>query len=313
MANYKIEVVEASPQSVLGEGPHWDVARQSLYYIDIYGTNQSITRYDYNEDKAYNAKIPGYPVLSFIIPVDGTDDQFLVGVGKQLLVIQWDGKSNQAKAVNIVGEVEKDMEENRFNDAKCDPFGRFYGGTMRLEINRDIFEKRLGTFYRYTKDEQFVPLKSNVGISNGLTWNEKTNKFYYIDSVDHDIKEFDYDPVTGNIANERVIVDLTVNGERPNFVADGMTSDIDGNLYVTTFGAWKIFKINPTKRTIELEIKMPCEQVTSCAFGGPNLDILFVTTAAHERAGIKQPPPAGRLFKITGLGKGTPMKSVKLN
>lgn len=68
-----------------------------------------------------------------------------------------------------------------------------------LEIDRDIFEKRLGTFYRFTKDEQFVPLKSSVGISNGLTWNEKTNKFYYIDSVDLDVKEYDYDPVTGNL------------------------------------------------------------------------------------------------------------------
>lgn len=117
---------------------------------------------------------------------------------------------------------------------------------------------------------------------------------------------------SSSIANERVIVDFTVNGERPNFVPDGMTIDTDGNLYVCTFGAWKIFKINPTKRTIELEIKMPCEQVTSCAFGGPNLDILYVTTAAHER-GTKQPPPAGRLFQITGLGKGFPMRSVKLN
>ena len=67
------------------------------------------------------------------------------------------------------------------------------------EINTDIYEKRLGTFYRFTKDEQFVPLKRSVGISNGLAWNEKTNKFYYIDSVDSDVKEFDYDPVTGNL------------------------------------------------------------------------------------------------------------------
>lgn len=72
--------------------------------------------------------------------------------------------------------------------------------SLSLEIDRDIFEKRLGTFYRFTKDEQFVPLKSSVGISNGLAWNEKTNKFYYIDSVDLDVKEFDYDPVTGNLS-----------------------------------------------------------------------------------------------------------------
>ena len=132
MPSYKVEVVESSPRSVLGEGPHWDVERQSLYYIDIYGTSQSVSRYDYNENTTYNAKILGYPVVSFIIPVDKTSDQFLVGVGKKLVIIQWDGKSSEAKPVNVVGEVESDMLENRFNDAKCDPSGRFYGGTMRI-------------------------------------------------------------------------------------------------------------------------------------------------------------------------------------
>ena len=132
MPSYKVEVVESSPRSVLGEGPHWDIERQSLYYIDIYGTSQSVSRYDYNENTTYNAKILGYPVVSFIIPVDKTSDQFLVGVGKKLVIIQWDGKSSEAKPVNVVGEVESDMLENRFNDAKCDPSGRFYGGTMRI-------------------------------------------------------------------------------------------------------------------------------------------------------------------------------------
>jgi sugar lactone lactonase YvrE len=96
-------------------------------------------------------------------------------------------------------------------------------------------------------------------------------------------------------------------------VPDGMTIDTNGNLYVATFGGWTIYKINPTTNKIELEIKMPCEQVTSCAFGGPNLDILFVTTAGQARV-TEQPLPAGKLFKITGLNeKGFTMKSVKLN
>lgn len=69
----------------------------------------------------------------------------------------------------------------------------------KTELHADIFEKRLGTFYRYTNKEQFVALKNNIGVSNGLTWNEKTNKFYYIDSCDLDVKEFDYDPKSGNI------------------------------------------------------------------------------------------------------------------
>lgn len=132
MASYKVEPIETTPVSVLGEGPHWDVARQSLYYNDIYGDKQSISRYDYHENTTYNAKIPGHPVISFIIPVDGSNDQFIVGSGKKVVLIQWDGKSAEAKAVKTVGEVELDMDENRFNDAKCDPFGRFHGGTMRI-------------------------------------------------------------------------------------------------------------------------------------------------------------------------------------
>lgn len=132
MASYKVEVVESSPISVLGEGPHWDIERQSLYYNDIYGDKQSISRFSYNEGKTYNAVIPGHPVISFIIPVHGTQDQFIVGSGKKIVLIQWDGKSSQANAVRTVGDVEPDLPENRFNDAKCDPFGRFYGGTMRI-------------------------------------------------------------------------------------------------------------------------------------------------------------------------------------
>ncbi|CRK88362.1 CLUMA_CG002139, isoform A [Clunio marinus] len=313
MSSYKVEVVESSPVSVLGEGPHWDVERQSLYYNDIYGDKQSISRYDYNEEKTYNALIPGHPVISFIIPVDGTKDQFIVGSGKKIVLIQWDGKSVEAKAVKTIGEVESDMPENRFNDAKCDAFGRFYGGTMRIELEHDIFEKRLGTFYRYTNKEKFVPLKNQIGVSNGLTWNKEANKFYYIDSCDLDVKEFDFDSKTGNISNERVVIDFTVNGNRPNFVPDGMTIDTNGSLYVATFGASKIYKINPTTCAIELEINFPAEQITSAAFGGPNLDILYVTTSGKEFKS-KQPPPAGRLFRVTGLGvKGFPMTSVKLN
>lgn len=146
MASYKVEVVDSSPISVLGEGPHWDVARQSLYYNDIYGEKQSISRYAYDESKTYNAVIPGHPVISFIIPVDNTQDQFIVGSGKKIVLIQWDGKNGQAKALKTVDEVEPDLPENRFNDAKCDPIGRFYGGTMRIgETNSHRRHKSLAT------------------------------------------------------------------------------------------------------------------------------------------------------------------------
>lgn len=114
-------------------------------------------------------------------------------------------------------------------------------------------------------------------------------------------------------ANERVVIDFKVNGERPPFVPDGMTIDAEGSLYIATFGGNTIYKVHPKSGKVLLEIKIPAEQVTSAAFGGPNLDILYVTTAGKEFSS-PQPPPAGALFKVTGLGvKGTKMTSVKLN
>lgn len=125
-----------------------------------------------------------------------------------------------------------------------------------------------------------------------------------------------------------------MNGKRPDFVPDGMTIDTDGFLYVATFGGSVVYKIDPSlvffrnshsfsihqinfsfncsDGKIVLEIKLPAEQVTSVAFGGPSRDVLFVTTAAKEFKS-PQPPPAGALFKVTGLGAtGTPMYSVDL-
>lgn len=198
--SYKVEVVP-SPISILGEGPHWDADAQSLYYNDIYGNEASILRYDFNENKTYSATIDGEPVVSFIIPVAGTTDQFAIGIGRRVGVVQWDGKSPKAKLVRIALEVEQSpkFKTNRFNDAKADPTGRFYGGTMRLEDCGDLFESPNGTLYKYAVGEEVTKLRENVFVSNGLAWNTKTNKFYFIDSCTLSVIEFDYDPKTGNL------------------------------------------------------------------------------------------------------------------
>lgn len=148
-----------------------------------------------------NFIIDGEKVIAFVIPVHGTTDQFALGVGRRIIVVSWDGKSPIAKLVRTVGEVELEdsYQDNRFNDAKADPTGRFYGGTMRVEAKGDIFEARLGSLYKYNSENGFDKLKSNISVSNGLTWNEKAKKMYYIDSCDLDVKEFDYDSKTGDL------------------------------------------------------------------------------------------------------------------
>lgn len=199
---YKVEQLP-TPKVVLGESPHWDAHSQNLYFVNIAGGD--VFRYDAMENKTYGARIGGQEHVSFIIPVAETTDQFAVGLRRQVGVIQWDGRSPKAQLLRIAFEVEQsdEFKDNVFNDGKADPIGRLYAGTLQtaeVTVFDDIFKKRTpGGFYKYAANEKVVKLRNNMKISNGLAWNVKKNKFYLIDSWDLDIKEFDYDPATGNL------------------------------------------------------------------------------------------------------------------
>lgn len=193
--SYKVEPLPDS-HAELGEGPHWDIATQNLYYVDI--NAGKLLRYNYNENKVYKAKIEGEDLAGFVVPVEGTTDQFAVGAGRRVIIVQWDGVSETAKVLKTLFEVQTGdarFEGNRFNDGKCDPRGRLFAGTMRYV--GDEFEHRWGELYKYEKGGKVEVVKSDVGISNGLAWNEKTKKFYYIDTTDYEVKEYDYDFETG--------------------------------------------------------------------------------------------------------------------
>nr|XP_017023439.1 regucalcin [Drosophila kikkawai] len=290
--SYKVEAVPDS-YAALGEGPHWDVARQSLYYVDL--ESAGINRYDFKQNKVYKAKIQGEEFASFILPIENKPQEFAVGCTRRTVVVQWDGISALAKVVRTLFEVQADHTDNRINDAKTDPNGRFYGGTMA--DSGDIFTQWKGELYKWQAGGKPQVLKEAVGISNGLAWDVKAKKFYFIDTNNNEVEAYDYDQSTGAISNRKVIFDLRkLRPEGPLF-PDGMTVDTDGNIYVATFNGGTVFKVNPSTGKILLEIKIPTMQITSVAFGGPNLDILYVTTANKGN----QPKPAGTLYQVTGL------------
>lgn len=300
--------VEPLPDSFagLGEGPHWDIATQSLYMVDL--AAGKIMRYDYNQNKMYKCQIENEQFATFIVPIEGYSDKFAVGTERRVSIVTWDGISETCKVEKTILTVEQSekYENNRFNDAKCDPRGRLFLGTM----HKTDYPMRTGHFYKFIKPDSYEVLKTDVGISNGLTWNEEAKKFYFIDSEDFNVKEYDYDVNTGEIKNPKVIFDLhNMRGDGIDIIPDGMTIDSEGFLYVATFNGSAIFKIDPNNGKILMEIKLPCEQITSAAFGGPNLDILYVTTAGANN----KPLPNGITYKITGLGaKGLPMTKLKL-
>lgn len=168
-----------------------------MYYIDIAGNDSSLLRYDYDENRVYQATIDGATTLLFLLPIKCAKNYFLVGINLKAVIAYWDGRSEKATVIRTLFEVDENSS-NVINDIKTDSRGRFFGGTKSVE-SCDTGTPPTGAFYRYHKNKGLEKLFGNVYISNGLTWVHKTKKFYYIDSCTYDVKGFNYDPKTGKL------------------------------------------------------------------------------------------------------------------
>ncbi|CAH2085065.1 unnamed protein product [Euphydryas editha] len=291
---------------LLGEGPHWDDRQQALFFVDI--LEYTIHKYVPATGAHTKTKLDG--TVGFIVPVDGTTDQFIIGLGTRFVIIQWDGEEGTpAKIVQELGAVDQDVvPENRLNDGKADPRGRIFAGTMGYENPLGNVLPEKGSLYRVDKTG-IQKLCSKIGISNGLAWDLKKKACYYTDSLERKIRRYDYDVDTGEISNLKYIFDLEKNNV--SGIPDGMTLDSDGNLWVALFNGSSVIKIDPETGKILQTVPIPALQVTSVTFGGPKFDILFVTSARMNIGGAQE-PPCGSTFMVTGLGvTGLPSTNFK--
>lgn len=296
--------IKEIPNIELGEGPHWDIQTQSLYFVDIFG--KAVHKYIPASGKHYKAAVGKQ--VSIIIPVKGNCQQFLVSLERDISIITWDGVSEKPSKIEKISEVDVGTK-NRMNDGKCDGVGRLWVGTMGPEPINGHVEPWLGSLYTLTKGKLDTHL-TKVGISNGLTFSSDYKKFYYTDTLTGRVDQFDYDIDTGSISNRTPILTLEKHGIEG--APDGITIDADGNLWMAIFNGYKVIKFDPRKpETLLQTIDIPAKQVTSLAWGGQNLDILYVTTAGFTVDGLELPPPDhGATYQITGLGtKGIPMDS----
>lgn len=282
----------------LAEGPHWDHRTQKLYFVDIFG--QKLCRLDPASGSVTSTYIENGPV-GVAIPVQDEPDKFVAGSGTDFVLVTWDSGLNQAKAsARVLTTVDKDRNGTRWNDGKADSSGRFWGGTMGPETNGNAVPNQ-GTFYRIGPHLNVKVEINPVTISNGLAWNKEDDTFYYIDSPTRQVAAYDYDRLNGVISNKRIAFDLAkynITG-----VPDGMTIDTNGNLWIAVYLGSRILNVNPRTGELICSIKLPAERVTSVAFGGPLLNILYVTTSSYglSEEEKKNQPKAGCLFSIEGL------------
>ncbi|XP_066157867.1 regucalcin-like [Euwallacea fornicatus] len=303
----KVERINEIPTTELGEGPHWDIFSQSLYFVDIFG--KSVHKYIPSSGQHYKASVGKH--VSVIVPVKNNPKQFVIGLERDISCITWDGVSQKPEKIEKIAEVDKGTE-NRMNDGKCDSRGRLFIGTMGPEpVNGQVIPD-MGVLYSLDKSKLTEHL-TKLGISNGLAWSADSKKFYYTDTFTYRVDQFDYDIQTGSISNRTTIFTPKKHGIEG--FPDGMTIDVDGNLWLAIFNGYKVVKFDPRNPETLLEIvEIPAKQVTSVAWGGPELDILYVTTAKFTINGVELLPPLhGATYKVTGLGtRGLPMNSLVL-
>ncbi|MEM8944713.1 MAG: SMP-30/gluconolactonase/LRE family protein [Planctomycetota bacterium] len=268
-----------SAQATLGEGPLWDEQAQALWWIDI--EVGLVFRYD---------------------PANQVNDRFEVGQRVGTIVLDSAGGillavangfarfDPTSQALVIINDPEADLSENRFNDGKCDPAGRFWAGTMNLDPGNHT----TGALYSLDSELSVRKHLSDVGVSNGIVWSADAKTMYYADSMSGVVDAFDYDIHQGTISNRRSVFHV------PDELgaADGMSIDAEDRLWVAFWGGGCVGCIDPHSGQLLSKIEVPVEQPTACAFGGSDLRDLYITSARHALtdAQLAKQPEAGDLF-----------------
>lgn len=241
----------ASIVAELGEGPVWDTDTGELVWVDILG--RRIHRIHASNGATRTETAP--QAVGAVIPAN---DGWLAAMPEGLSRI---GTWERLADLPVTGP------QTRANDGKVDPWGSVVQGTMGWDA-----EVGAGSLFRLQAD-RFEVLLGDVTISNGLDWTDDGETLYHIDTPTRQVMAYEYRPEeplgTGTVALDLV--------DAPGF-PDGMCLDTDGCLWVALWGGGRVHRYTPDGR-LDRQVTVPAAKVSSCAFGGPRLDSLFITTA----------------------------------
>jgi sugar lactone lactonase YvrE len=260
----------------LGEGPVWSVAEQVLYWVDI--NAPSLNRFDPATGR--NAAMPMPESIGcFALRRAGG---FIVALRGGVWLAHADGSLERK-----VADAPYDPAHHRFNDGRCDRQGRFFAGSMNEK--RDAAS---GALVRVDADWSVTPILSDITISNGLAWSPDGRTMYHADTPTRIVHAYDYDTATGTPSNCRVFAQGAGETDRP----DGGAVDSAGNYWTAFYRGGKVVQLSPEGATLA-EFQVPAMCPTMCAFGGPDLKTLYVTTARQHR----EPDELARLPQSGGL------------
>lgn len=275
----KVELVIDS-KSDLGEGAIWNYKTGELIWINITGKILNF----YNPKTENNKEMFTGQLIGTAVPTN--NENVLVALQNGIYSL-----NPLTGTKKIIVNPEEDLPNNRFNDGKCDPAGRFWVGTMSMNG-----QENEGALYRLDSDTTTHKMIEKVSISNGIVWSLDNKKMYYIDTPTQKVMAYNYNNKTGEISNPELAVEVPKDMGSP----DGMTIDSNGNIWVALWGGAAVACWNPETGKLLDKIEVPAKNVTSCAFGDDDLQTLYITTARTDsgKGDLEKYPNAGGVFKI---------------
>ncbi|WP_170116523.1 SMP-30/gluconolactonase/LRE family protein [Devosia submarina] len=281
-------VIPAS--TFLGEGPHWSERDGKLYFVDILAP--AVHAGDTVKGTYTSLAVP--ELVGFIIP--RTRGGFVTAMHGEIR-----GLDLPSGSITTIARPEADRPGNRFNDGKCDRKGRLWAGTLAIDTAPDQ-----GRLWRLDPDGRTYEMDRGFHVSNGMGWSPDDKTFYFTDTAKQTIYAYDFDLESGAIGNRRIFVTVPETEGKP----DGLTVDAEGFIWIAHWDGWCVTRYDPTGQ-VERVINLPVPRPTSCAFGGPDMQTLFVTTARIRlsAAQLADAPLSGSVFAIdTGIkGLADPM------
>ena len=276
-------------QTLLGEGVRWDARRNELLRVDILAARVYRDRID---DDGSLVPVRTYTVpgtVGAIAPIEG-DDGWLLAAGRGFVHLRADGSTRTLTKVAPPG--------TRMNDGASDPQGRFWAGTLA-----DDHHAGGGALYRLERSGATELMLRDLTIPNGLGWSPDGTTMYLVDSGPRTLSAFAFDPTNGTISDPRALVTVAEQLGAP----DGMTVDAAGDLWLAIYGGGQIHRYSPDGELRQV-VTIPAEQTTSCAFAGPRLNRLYVTTATENWSDEQRraQPAAGLAYRCETDATGLP-------
>lgn len=270
-------------QNILGENVLWHHTEQAIYWIDIEAA--LLQRYLVASAEFSTFALP-QRIGSFAFLQQGPQQDF------QLIAAFAEGfalYNPQTQALKWLSQPETHLAGHRFNDGRVNRQGEFWAGTM---VENAAISDTPAALYRLEPTGQAQQVFGSLCISNGLCWSLDGRTLYHADSPKHQINQYPYDPATNRVGEPSLFAQTSDNAH-----PDGSTIDAAGYLWNAHWGAGKVLRYRPDG-SIDLELTLPVSQPSSVAIGGPNLDLLLVTSSrlGLSEAQLAQQPLAGNLF-----------------